>query len=104
MAATCHTGVRCLTAPPVTNSGRLRQRRVLTSARATSTTFRPAPPGARSRHRFGDDDGVEGEGVRVVAQRIKSCLAATVGLGEQGLTLVHFSAQRKRFLLDRGCI
>jgi hypothetical protein len=22
----------------------------------------------------------------------------------QGLTLVHFMAQRKRFLLDRGCI
>jgi hypothetical protein len=26
-----------------------------------------------------------------------------VGIG-QGLTLVHFSAQRKRFLWDRGCI
>ena len=23
---------------------------------------------------------------------------------DQGLTLVHFSAQRKRFLWDRGCI
>jgi len=24
--------------------------------------------------------------------------------GQQGLTLVHFSAQRKRFLWDGGCI
>jgi len=26
------------------------------------------------------------------------------GTPSQGLTLVHFSAQRKRFLRDRGCI
>ena len=26
------------------------------------------------------------------------------GAHHQGLTLVHFSAQRKRFLWDRGCI
>ena len=26
------------------------------------------------------------------------------GHARQGLTLVHFSAQRKRFLWDRGCI
>ena len=25
------------------------------------------------------------------------------GTQQQGLTLVHFSAQRKRFLWDRGC-
>jgi hypothetical protein len=24
--------------------------------------------------------------------------------GQQGLTLVHFSAQRERFLWDRGCV
>jgi hypothetical protein len=28
----------------------------------------------------------------------------TLQSGGQGLTLVHFSAQRKRFLWDRGCI
>jgi len=27
-----------------------------------------------------------------------------VANARQGLTLVHFSAQRKRFLWDRGCI
>jgi len=30
-------------------------------------------------------------------------LMLATGAG-QGLTLVHFSAQRKRFLWDRGCI
>jgi len=29
---------------------------------------------------------------------------AVAGLRRQGLTLVHFSAQRKRLLWDRGCI
>jgi len=31
-----------------------------------------------------------------------SARAASVSTGSQGLTLVHFSAQRKRFLWDRG--
>jgi len=30
--------------------------------------------------------------------------ASSDAASDQGLTLVHFSAQRKRFLLDRGCI
>ena len=30
--------------------------------------------------------------------------AHQVQAGEQGLTLVHFSAQLERFLWDRGCI
>jgi len=47
----------------------------------------PAPPASESRPRTdGDDDDAEARDAR-----------------DQGLTLVHFSAQRKRFLRDRGC-
>ena len=34
----------------------------------------------------------------VSATEVVDCTASA-----QGLTLVHFSAQRKRFLLDKGC-
>jgi len=31
-------------------------------------------------------------------------MSGTPSASAQGLTLLHFSAQRKRFLWDRGCI
>ena len=37
---------------------------------------------------------------RAMRRRRTACSEAR----QQGLTLVHFSAQRKRFLWDRGCI
>ena len=35
---------------------------------------------------------------------VEHVLQGQAGAARQGLTLVHFSAQRKRFLWDRGCI
>jgi hypothetical protein len=54
--------------------------------------------------------GAEGEGVVAVggdgidfAQLFDFSKAEMAGRWRQGLTLVHFSAQRKRFLWDVGC-
>ena len=33
-----------------------------------------------------------------------SARSTHTGASRQGLTLVHFSAQRKRFMWDRGCM
>ena len=49
------------------------------------------------------------DGVRVLNFTASAALAAGASVtysahGRQGLTLLHFSAQRKRFLWDRGCI
>jgi C4-dicarboxylate transporter len=40
----------------------------------------------------------------VVIKLAASTTAAVLYAQHQGLTLVHFSAQRKRCLWDRGCI
>ena len=37
-------------------------------------------------------------------QRAGMCGEAWEACLQQGLTLVHFSAQRKRYLWDKGCI
>ena len=53
--------------------------------------------------RPGIQDVVDEVKAKVMAIENKPVAAAYVGAG-QGLTLVHFSAQLKRFLWDRGCI
>jgi hypothetical protein len=40
----------------------------------------------------------------VVATRSAGAALCAKAPERQGLTLVHFSAQRKRFLWDRGCV
>ena len=44
------------------------------------------------------------KGSRAMAKGRWTSSRSSVIACRQGLTLVHFSAQRQRFLLDRGCI